>query len=87
MVSNYRKILAENNIPDDFKFVALAESGLRNVVSPASAEGYWQFLAGTAKEYGLKVNEQVDERYDVEKSTQAATKYFANAYKNLITGP
>ncbi|MBP7399241.1 MAG: lytic transglycosylase domain-containing protein, partial [Chitinophagales bacterium] len=77
------KILAENNIPDDFKFVALAESGLRNVVSPASAEGYWQFLAGTAKEYGLKVNEQVDERYDVEKSTQAATKYFANAYKKF----
>lgn len=77
------KILAENNIPDDFKYVALAESGLRNVVSPASAEGVWQFLATTGREYGLKVNEQVDERYDVEKSTQAATKYFSEAYKKF----
>ncbi|MFN3939070.1 MAG: lytic transglycosylase domain-containing protein [Chitinophagales bacterium] len=74
------KIFAENNIPDDFKYIALAESGLRNVVSPASAEGVWQFLAETGRQYGLRINEQVDERYDVEKSTLAAVKYFTEAY-------
>lgn len=77
------KILAENNIPDDFKYVALAESGLRNVVSPASAEGVWQFLAATGRQYGLIINDQVDERYDVEKSTLAATKYLAESYKTF----
>lgn len=74
------KILAENNIPDDFKYIALAESGLRNVVSPSAAEGVWQFLSETGRQYGLKINEQVDERYDVEKSTFAATKYFNESY-------
>lgn len=74
------RIFAENNIPDDFKYIALAESGLRNVVSPASAEGVWQFLSETGRQYGLRINEQVDERYDVEKSTQAAVKYFKDAY-------
>jgi len=73
------KVLAENGIPDDFKYIALAESGLRNVVSPSNAEGVWQFLAETAKQYGLKINGEVDERYDVEKSTEAAVKYFQEA--------
>ncbi len=73
-------VLKANGIPDDFKYIALAESGLRNVVSPAGAEGIWQFLAETARHYGLTVNGEVDERYDVEKATEAATKYFRDAY-------
>jgi membrane-bound lytic murein transglycosylase D len=74
------KVLRENGIPDDFKYIALTESGLRNVVSPAGAEGIWQFLAATARNYGLQVDEQVDERYDVSKATQAATAYFSDAH-------
>lgn len=74
------KVLRENGVPDDFKYIALAESGLRNVVSPAGAEGIWQFLAATARNYGLQVDEQVDERYDVSKATRAATAYFKDAH-------
>ena len=73
-------ILAENGIPDDFKYLAVAESGLKNVVSPSKAAGYWQFLSGTAKEFGLEVNGEVDERYHIEKSTKAACKYLNQAY-------
>jgi membrane-bound lytic murein transglycosylase D len=67
--------LRENSIPDDFKYLAVAESGLRNVSSPASAKGVWQFMKPSAKERGLEVNDEVDERYHVEKSTQAAASY------------
>jgi hypothetical protein len=74
------KILKENGVPDDFKFLAVAESGLRNVVSPSDAQGIWQFLEGTAKGYGLQVNSEIDERYQIEKSTEAAAKYFKDAY-------
>jgi membrane-bound lytic murein transglycosylase D len=73
-------ILAANGIPDDFKYLALIESGFVNVVSPAGATGFWQFLAETGKSYGLEINEQVDERYHVEKSTQAACHYLKDAY-------
>lgn len=73
-------ILKRNNIPDDFKFLALIESGLANVISPAGATGYWQFMEKTAKEYGLEVNKEVDERYHVEKSTEAACRYLQKAY-------
>lgn len=69
------KILAEKGIPDDFKYIALAESGLENVTSSAGAKGYWQFLKSTATSYGLEVNSEVDERYHIEKSTRAACKY------------
>lgn len=68
-------ILAKHGIPDDFKYLAVAESALDNPTSPAGAKGMWQFLSGTAKEYGLEVSSQVDERYDYEKSTEAACKY------------
>lgn len=68
-------ILKEYGIPDDFKFLAVAESGLQNVVSPSDARGFWQLMKGTAQEYGLEINENVDERYDLEKSTHAACKY------------
>ncbi len=73
-------ILKENNIPDDFKYLAVIESNLENVVSPAGAAGYWQFIKSAAAQYGLEVNEQIDERYHVEKSTVAACKYLKTAY-------
>ncbi|WP_196893390.1 lytic transglycosylase domain-containing protein [Aureivirga marina] len=68
-------ILAKHGIPDDFKYLAVIESGLMNVSSPAGARGYWQLMKKTAKELGLEVNENVDERYDIKKSTEAACKY------------
>lgn len=74
------KTLAEHEVPDDMKYVCVAESGLRNVVSPAGATGFWQFLSATGKQYGLEINTEVDERYDVAKSTTAACKYLKEAY-------
>ena len=74
-------ILKRNGIPDDFKFLALAESNLINVVSPAGAEGYWQFIKTTGVNYGLEINDKVDERYNMEKATQAACDYFKDAFK------
>ena len=68
-------ILREYKIPDDFKYLAVAESGLRHVASYANAKGFWQFRKLAAKEYGLEVNDEVDERYHVERSTRAACKY------------
>lgn len=74
------EILKKNNIPDDFKYIALIESNLTNSVSPKGATGYWQFIESAAKQYGLEINDEVDERYHVEKSTEAACKYFKEAY-------
>ena len=74
------QILAENNIPDDFKYLAVAESDLRNAVSPAGAKGFWQFMKGTAGDYKLEVNSQVDERYHLEKATHAACKFLQKQY-------
>ena len=68
-------ILKEYGIPDDFKYLALIESGLQNVTSPAGAKGFWQLMPKTAKEYSLEVNSNIDERYNLEKSTVAACKY------------
>jgi hypothetical protein len=73
-------ILAKNGIPSDFKYLALAESGLMNVVSPAGAAGFWQFLDKTGKEYGLVINKEVDERYHVSKATEAACAYLKKAF-------
>lgn len=73
-------ILRKNGIPDDFKYLALIESGLQNIVSSAGATGFWQFMKPAAKEYGLEVSDEVDERYHLEKSTQAACDYL-NAMK------
>ncbi len=78
------KILKNNSIPADFKYVALAESGLQPmVVSPANAASWWQFLAQTGKIFGLEINDEVDERYHLEKATEAACKYFQQAYKEF----
>lgn len=69
------KILKEEGVPEDFKYLCVAESGLENVTSPANAGGYWQFIPSTAKVYGLEVGTDVDERCHLEKSTRAACKY------------
>lgn len=74
-------ILRKYDIPDDFKFLPLAESGLTNVISPAGAHGIWQFLASTGKDCGLEINDEVDERYHLEKSTEAACKFLMESYK------
>ncbi|MCS6822174.1 MAG: lytic transglycosylase domain-containing protein [Microscillaceae bacterium] len=74
-------ILEKYQIPDDFKYIAVIESNLQNLISPADARGFWQFLAGTAKEYDLEVSPEVDERYHPLKATEAACKYFKSAYK------
>ena len=68
-------ILAKNGVPDDFKYLAVAESGLENVVSPAGATGFWQIMKATGREYGLEINDNVDERYHLEKSTEVACRY------------
>ena len=72
-------ILAEAGLPDDFKYLAIIESGLSQVVSPAGAAGFWQFMKSTAPAYGLKINGQMDERYHVEKATRAACEYLLEA--------
>lgn len=72
-------ILKEYNVPDDFKYLALIESGLQNVVSPAGARGIWQIMPSTARELGLEVNDNVDERYHLEKATVAACKYLLDS--------
>lgn len=77
-------ILKKYGVPDDFKYLALVESGfVNNLVSPAGATGFWQLMDGTAMDKGLEVNEEVDERYHIEKSTEAACKYIIEAYKML----
>jgi len=74
-------ILEENNIPEDFKYLALIESGFTKAVSARGAAGFWQFMEKTAREYKLEVNSNVDERYNVEKSTKAACQYFLDRYE------
>jgi membrane-bound lytic murein transglycosylase D len=73
-------ILAKKGIPSDFKYLALVESGLMNVISPAGATGFWQFLDKTGKEYGLIINKEVDERYHIVKSTEAACAYLNKSF-------
>ena len=73
-------ILAEYDVPEDFKYLAVAESGLLNVTSSAGAKGVWQFMQSTAKSYNLEVNAEVDERLHLEKSTIAACQYLKEAH-------
>ena len=72
-------ILEKNGVPNDFKYLAVIESSLINAVSPAGAKGVWQFMPATAKEIGMEVNDCVDERYHLEKSTEAACKFLLAA--------
>ncbi|MEL6868062.1 MAG: transglycosylase SLT domain-containing protein [Bacteroidota bacterium] len=74
------RILAEHGLPQDLKYLAVAESDLSNAVSPAGARGFWQFMKGTARDYKLEINSDVDERYHLEKSTHAACQ-FLKKYK------
>ncbi len=79
------EIMKEEGLPDDFKYLCIAESSLANVVSSAKAAGFWQFLSATAQSYGLEVTDEVDERYHVEKATRAACQYLKAAKKTLGT--
>ncbi|MFT5724941.1 MAG: membrane-bound lytic murein transglycosylase D [Bacteroidia bacterium] len=77
------RILKEEGVPTDFKYLAVAESGLTNAVSPAGARGVWQFMKSTGQAYDLKVNSEIDERYHIEKATRAACAYLKKAKKSL----
>ena len=74
-------ILKKYGIPEDFKYLCVAESTLTNAVSPAGAVGFWQFMEATGKEYGLEINKEVDMRYNVEMETEAACRYFLKSYE------
>jgi hypothetical protein len=74
-------ILKEQGVPDDFKYLAIAESGLANVVSPAGAVGFWQIRKGTGTDYGMEINSEVDERYHIEKATVGACKYLKESFE------
>jgi membrane-bound lytic murein transglycosylase D len=76
-------ILKAKGVPDDFKYLSVIESDLRNVTSPAGAKGMWQMLKGAGKENGLEINENVDERYHLEKATAAACDYLIKAKERL----
>jgi hypothetical protein len=76
-------LLEKHGLPDDFKYLAVAESGLDNVRSPAGASGFWQFMKGTGKEYGLEINDYVDERYNVELATKVAADYLKKSKKRF----
>tara|TARA_B110000483_G_scaffold161943_1_gene191963 strand:- start:181 stop:1083 length:903 start_codon:yes stop_codon:yes gene_type:complete len=76
-------LLAKYNLPDDFKFLALAESGFTDETSSVGAAGIWHFMRTTGKEYGLEINDNVDERYNIEKSTKVAAEYLIKAKEKL----
>ncbi|SDX83765.1 Transglycosylase SLT domain-containing protein [Lutibacter oricola] len=76
-------ILAKNGVPNDFKYLAVIESGLQNVTSPAGARGFWQIMKTTGRENGLEINTNVDERYHLEKATEVACNYLKAAKKRF----
>lgn len=76
-------ILKKHGVPDDFKYLAVIESGLTNAVSPAGARGVWQIMPTTGREYGLEVNDNVDERYNLELATEVACDYLKKAKEKL----
>jgi hypothetical protein len=76
-------ILKKNGIPSDFKYLAVVESGFLNGVSNKGASGFWQFIPSTAEAYGLKINDEIDERYHLEKATEAACEFFKESYQNF----
>ena len=77
------KILKDNDVPEDFKYLPLIESNLLNDVSPKNAVGYWQILKDAGKENGLEITEEVDERYDPLKATKAACRYLKQAHRKF----
>ena len=77
------KILKENDVPEDFKYLPLIESNLLNDISPKNAVGYWQILKASGRENGLEITDEVDERYDPLKATVAACRYLKQAYRKF----
>jgi hypothetical protein len=77
------KIMTEEGVPTDFKYMPMIESDFRDAYSNAGASGFWQFVPATAKQYGLEVNDKIDERYNVERSTRAACAYLKAAKERL----
>lgn len=75
--------LKANGVPDDFKYLCVAESSLMTPTSAAGATGYWQFMKDTAPRYGLEISEEVDERYNLEKSTDAFCAYIKESYNKF----
>src|ERR1035437_7205950 len=83
MVPINQKNFKKKKYTKNFKYIALAESRLTNCISPQGAVGFWHFIESTARNYGLEVNAEVDERYQVEKSTEAACRFLKEAYKKF----
>lgn len=77
------RILKEEGVPNDFKYLAIIESNLQQAVSPVGAQGFWQFMPATAKLYELEMNAEIDERLNIEKSTHAACRYLKDAHRVL----
>lgn len=75
--------LKENGVPDDFKYLCVAEGNLQNLSSSVGAKGFWQFMSGTAPGYNIEISSTVDERYDVEKASDAACKYLKASYNKF----
>jgi membrane-bound lytic murein transglycosylase D len=80
-----KKVFEEYEIPSDLMYLSVIESDLQNKVSPSKAVGFWQLLKGTAKDFRLEVNSEVDERYHPIKSTEAAAKYLKKAHQKFGT--
>lgn len=78
-----KSIFKEQDLPEDLIYIAVIESGLMNVTSPVGAKGFWQIMENTGEEYGLVINKEVDERYDLEKSTRVAGEYLKKAYQKF----
>ena len=76
-------LLKKYGLPDDFKFLALAESGFTDETSTVGAAGMWHFMKKTGKEYGLEINKNVDERYNIEKSTKVAAEYLRSSFERF----
>lgn len=76
-------LLKKYGLPDDFKFLAVAESAFIDETSSAGAAGMWHFMKETGIEYGLEINSNVDERYNIEKSTEVAAKYLKKSKEKL----
>jgi membrane-bound lytic murein transglycosylase D len=76
-------LLKKHGLPDDFKYLCVAESALIDETSSAGAAGFWHFMKGTGKEFGLEINKNVDERYDIEKSTKVAADYLKKSYERF----
>ena len=79
----FEPILKQYGVPDDFKYLAVIESGLANLVSPSQAAGFWQFVESTGRAYGLKIEEGIDERYDPIRSTHAACRFLLDAKREF----